>query len=363
MRARGIAAALVVLSAVGAAAALRHRVLRAGPVDFVPVDAFDAPAAGEWTLAVDDQRSASVVGRWGPVALEPGLRRVSERPTWHHACGTDMPSPTTHLYLVLPWRTEVPREVRLPVGRSLPSAVSSRVAWEAERLVHSRSVEVTVVDSLGAPVPGVHAQCWGEPTVGDAKGVVTCPQRMGAVTVRLGAGGLGAVVEVPASERTATASLLPAMNVGVRADGADAGTRLHFTWNSRTAMLDGWSTDGRSEFLGIEPARGVLCVSDDESVSACDVLWPDGGPLTVALSLGPPGAIDFQPTFEGRPVRFAPVWLDRQSQTPSETAWHLVVAPGRHVLVINRQDGPERFEAVVDVPAGGTTQLGTLELH
>jgi len=339
---RGRLIALVLVGTIAVLTAVRVFVapVRAGPVVFEVED-----ATGVITTVQARLRGQ----RWQPqVTVGPGRHElvVEWASTWD-GVRSAVPYEVRRLW-VLPWSTERVRTVRLSYDVKLGSPAVPHHAIRS-----SDQVEVHVLLPDGGVLPNADVMCGdSKPQVADEQGTAWCSAGPDAFRVWVGNAELGRHAEV--GPRTTAIELTTTPGMEVRTTLPGPGT-VELSFWSKADTVFGPSGPGPHLFPGLPAMRTIVCALERDDVGACDVVVPDGGVVDASLPVGPSGTLTFAPNLDGGLV----VYVDRRSREPATS---LQLVPGKHVLVLNERGSERRYEAVVNVTSGATTDLGAVEL-
>lgn len=227
-----------------------------------------------------------------------------------------------------------------------------------------RDVSVIVVWPDGGPAAGATVRCDEASTTTDARGTALCRNMAGMVDVAAGKDGFGG--EMWAADVSETAGVIlnrPAMQLEVDITGIPGHTSIAV--NSSEIRRDFFMRDGGHYSLPAIPAFRTIICTRDEPVGACAIVIPDGGtaPIHVLLDAKAGGEVEFSATLRGKPLPSPIAYIDRVESRPAAATKHVFpLQPGRHVLILNVDRGPERYETLFTVEPGKRTDLGELEL-
>ena len=330
---------------------------RPGPVKFEFVDGFGKPIAREARIFVSGQREAEE-GLW---QLAAGDYRVQAYGVW--TCSQSRPIGELTLH-VGGAATVDAQTVPFLLGLSAAELRKTEAELNARRLKEQHLVTFTLVRPDGTPAAGADLRCDrldNTFAVADARGIATCGPVWGGTTARAGDAAFGAVIEVGTGETEVRAVLAPSMEIRALVTGVPEGApRYELTFNSREAMFSIF-TSGKSQLIPAVPAvRTIVCVRAEGVGAGCDVVTPGKGIVDAHLSIGAGGRVGFRARVAGVSIDDPVVYVDRV-QYPQRQP--LLLAPGRHVLVLNTKSSEARYETVVEVKPGLTTDLGEVELR
>lgn len=334
-------------------------VARPGLVKFEFVDGRGKTLASEGKVSVSAQPGSE------PGVESEGLWKLAagtyQARAWGlRTCSESKPFGQLTLQVAGPATSEV-QTVRFLIGPTGDELRKQEAELNARRLKEQRVVTFTLVRPDGTPAAGVDVRCdrfTNTLAVTDARGLATCLV-WGGTSVRAGDSTLGVALEVDPSATEVRAELHPAMELRALVTGVPEGApRYELTFNSKAARFSIFAS-GATQLVPAVPAeRTIVCVRA-EAGSACDVVVPGKGVIDAQLRIGAPGTLKFQARAAGSRIDDPIVYVDRErySERP------VVLAPGRHVLVVNTRSSAARHETVFEVNPGLTTDLQELELR
>ncbi len=216
-------------------------------------------------------------------------------------------------------------------------------------------VHVTATMPDGGRAAGAWYTCGDETTTLDDDGRGECDFVSPIEHVYVGIGAFGGSAGI--SQEDAHVTLGEATNFTPQLRNAPAvsprGASLELT--SLTHFVVKAFVETQVVMPGLMQEQAIACIDFDD-VAVCDVIPADAGLYAPVLTLGRHGQITFQLNADAG----AFVYLDRTPQPALDEPITREVAPGRHLLVVVEGDDEVRHERIIDVPAGGVVDLGTL---
>jgi len=367
---------IVALSALGGAGLLvrhfRQTTIRPGKVRFELRDGWGRKWTEPTVIWISD---VGMGNESTDFELAAGDRHISIRPAPSPAlnCGTTTPfEGGTFVLHVEGEPTDAEQRYQVRLGPSATSELSQAVNDRIERFEKTRTVRVTALLPDGGPAASAWVTCDQDFVVANESGVASCGKRIGEVQIAAGKDGWGAVTTIgEAEDHRVVALAVPSMQLHVVSrgpapptGGAPLTDRYHFVVRSKAFGRDEYPTTPEAFVAAVPLTRTIVCLQYPQGACEIVVPPPSGGVVEVGLEAGEPGAIEFVAKTSLGPVPVPIVYLDRSRRPEVQgPTVRLPVSPGRHVLVLNLHDSPERYEAIVEVEARKTTQLGELVLE
>ena len=234
----------------------------------------------------------------------------------------------------------------------------------------TRPLRVRVLDANGSPVGDAGVECSGgysTRTDSSGAGAIAVPETAALPTlVWARAGGRKAEAHPEDWNKEVLLQLNRSMNVRGNVVGELRESAI-LSVNSKEAQQSVPFSPPHFELPDLPAVRTILCVSSENSERGCAIVTDpiEGGELEVAIPIGPPAQLTFSVSdARGQSVAEPVLYVDRHTARPPIDGGvvTLGLSPGQHLLIVNVNGGPERYETILTVEAGKAQHLGRIEL-